>query len=145
MSLQKEIANLGVVAGSGLAVPNILATDVAGASTGGAPSLLMWSGRWAPSRRCARHDFPGRGRYRDICTAPRITAGSLLVALPVLACSGAPTTGKQHFFTALRANHDLGHVHPTSAYSGRAGNDDSEAVSMSAPFGERPTATGTVL
>src|SRR5580693_9668493 len=40
-SLEKEIANLGVVAGSGLAVPSILATDVAGASTGGAPSLLM--------------------------------------------------------------------------------------------------------
>src|SRR5215831_21144370 len=40
-SLAKEIANLGVVAGSGLPVPGILATDVAGASTGGAPSLLM--------------------------------------------------------------------------------------------------------
>ena len=40
-SLAKEIANLGVVAGSGLPVPSILATDVAGASTGGAPSLLM--------------------------------------------------------------------------------------------------------
>src|ERR1700753_1229999 len=40
-SLEKEIANLGVVAGSGLPVPRILATDVAGASTGGAPSLLM--------------------------------------------------------------------------------------------------------
>src|SRR6266545_2017098 len=40
-SLEKEIANLGVVAGSGLPVPSILATDVAGASTGGAPSLLM--------------------------------------------------------------------------------------------------------
>ncbi len=39
-SLEKEIANLGVVAGSGLPVPSILATD-AGASTGGAPSLLM--------------------------------------------------------------------------------------------------------
>src|ERR1700742_4566691 len=39
--LETEIANLGVVAGSGLAVPSILATDVAGASTGGAPSLLM--------------------------------------------------------------------------------------------------------
>src|SRR6202012_718026 len=35
-SLEKEIANLGVVAGSGLPVPGILATDVAGASTGGA-------------------------------------------------------------------------------------------------------------
>lgn len=33
-SLEKEIANLGVVAGSGLPVPGILATDVAGASTG---------------------------------------------------------------------------------------------------------------
>ena len=33
-SLEKEIANLGVVAGSGLPVPSILATDVAGASTG---------------------------------------------------------------------------------------------------------------
>jgi aminoglycoside phosphotransferase (APT) family kinase protein len=40
-SLEKEIANLGVVAGSGLPVPSILATDVAGASTGGLPSLLM--------------------------------------------------------------------------------------------------------
>ena len=40
-SLEKEIANLGVVAGSGLPVPGILATDVAGASTAGAPSLLM--------------------------------------------------------------------------------------------------------
>lgn len=39
--LKKEIANLGVVAGSGLPVPSILATDVAGAGTGGAPSLLM--------------------------------------------------------------------------------------------------------
>ena len=39
--LDKEIANLGVVAGSGLPVPGILATDVAGASTGGSPSLLM--------------------------------------------------------------------------------------------------------
>src|SRR5258705_12910834 len=40
-SLEKEIANLGVVAGSGLPVPSVLATDVAGASTGGAPPLLM--------------------------------------------------------------------------------------------------------
>lgn len=40
-SLEEEIANLGVVAGSGLPVPRILATDVAGVSTGGAPSLLM--------------------------------------------------------------------------------------------------------
>src|SRR3954464_12165893 len=40
-SLEKEIANLGVVAGTGLPVPGILAADVAGASTGGAPSLLM--------------------------------------------------------------------------------------------------------
>jgi aminoglycoside phosphotransferase (APT) family kinase protein len=40
-SLKREIANLGVVAGSGLPVPSILATDIAGASTGGAPSLLM--------------------------------------------------------------------------------------------------------
>src|SRR6201994_732048 len=40
-SLEKEIANLGVVAESGLPVPSILAADVAGASTGGAPSLLM--------------------------------------------------------------------------------------------------------
>lgn len=39
--LAKEIANLGVVAGSGLPVPKVLATDVAGAATGGAPSLLM--------------------------------------------------------------------------------------------------------
>jgi len=39
--LEKEIANLGVVADSGLPVPSVLATDVAGAATGGAPSLLM--------------------------------------------------------------------------------------------------------
>src|SRR5205085_9466367 len=39
--LKREIANLGVVAGSGLPVPSILATDVSGAATGGAPSLLM--------------------------------------------------------------------------------------------------------
>jgi aminoglycoside phosphotransferase (APT) family kinase protein len=40
-SLATEIANLGVVAGSGLPVPSILAADVTGASTGGSPSLLM--------------------------------------------------------------------------------------------------------
>lgn len=40
-SLEKEIAGLGVVAGSGLPVPSVLAADVAGASTGGTPSLLM--------------------------------------------------------------------------------------------------------
>jgi aminoglycoside phosphotransferase (APT) family kinase protein len=40
-ALEEEIANLKVVAGSGLPVPTILATDVAGAATGGAPSLLM--------------------------------------------------------------------------------------------------------
>ena len=40
-ALEKEIANLGVVAGSGLPVPGILAADVAGAATGGAPALLM--------------------------------------------------------------------------------------------------------
>ena len=40
-SLEREIANLGVVAGSGLPVPIVLATDVAGAATGGSPSLLM--------------------------------------------------------------------------------------------------------
>src|SRR5438045_1679626 len=39
--LEREIANLGVVAGSGLPVPSVLATDVVGASTGGAPSFLM--------------------------------------------------------------------------------------------------------
>lgn len=39
--LEKEIANLAVVAGSGLPVPQVLATDVDGASTGGSPSLLM--------------------------------------------------------------------------------------------------------
>src|SRR3954451_24407443 len=36
--LEREIANLGVVAGSGLPVPSILAADVSGAATGGAPS-----------------------------------------------------------------------------------------------------------
>ncbi|WP_030441839.1 phosphotransferase family protein [Actinoplanes subtropicus] len=40
-SLAREIANLGVVAGSGLPAPSVLAADVAGAATGGAPSLLM--------------------------------------------------------------------------------------------------------
>jgi aminoglycoside phosphotransferase (APT) family kinase protein len=40
-SLEQEIASLGVVAGSGLPVPGVVAADVAGASTGGAPSLLM--------------------------------------------------------------------------------------------------------
>jgi hypothetical protein len=39
--LEREISNLGVVAGSGVPVPSILATDVSGAATGGAPSLLM--------------------------------------------------------------------------------------------------------
>ncbi|GAB3743409.1 phosphotransferase family protein [Microlunatus parietis] len=40
-ALEKEVANLKVVAGSGLPVPTILATDVTGAATRGAPSLLM--------------------------------------------------------------------------------------------------------
>jgi aminoglycoside phosphotransferase (APT) family kinase protein len=40
-SLNKEIANLNAVAGSGLPVPGVLAADGAGASTGGLPSLLM--------------------------------------------------------------------------------------------------------
>jgi aminoglycoside phosphotransferase (APT) family kinase protein len=40
-AMEEEIANLKVVAGSGLPVPTILATDVAGAATRGAPSLLM--------------------------------------------------------------------------------------------------------
>ncbi|MFG1913198.1 phosphotransferase family protein [Kribbella sp. NPDC048928] len=40
-TLEKEIANLGVVAGSGLPVPEVLGADVGGASTGGAPALLM--------------------------------------------------------------------------------------------------------
>jgi len=39
--LEEEITNLGVVAASDLPVPRILATDVAGSATGGAPSLLM--------------------------------------------------------------------------------------------------------
>ena len=39
-SLQAEIANLDVVADSGLPVPTIVAADVIGGSTGGAPSLL---------------------------------------------------------------------------------------------------------
>jgi aminoglycoside phosphotransferase (APT) family kinase protein len=39
--LEKEIANLAVVAGSGLPVPSVLAADVDGASTGGGPALLM--------------------------------------------------------------------------------------------------------
>jgi len=40
-NLEREIANLGVVAGSGLPVPSVLAADVAGDRTGGAPTLLM--------------------------------------------------------------------------------------------------------
>ncbi|WP_152365734.1 phosphotransferase family protein [Microlunatus speluncae] len=40
-AMDEEIANLKVVASSGLPVPTILATDVAGAATCGAPSLLM--------------------------------------------------------------------------------------------------------
>lgn len=40
-AMEEEIANLEVVAGSGLPVPAIVAADVAGAATGGAPSLLM--------------------------------------------------------------------------------------------------------
>jgi len=40
-TLEQEVAHLGVVAGSGLPVPRVLATDVAGTSTSGAPSLLM--------------------------------------------------------------------------------------------------------
>jgi len=40
-ALAKEIANLRLVEGSGLPVPEVLAADVAGTSTGGAPALLM--------------------------------------------------------------------------------------------------------
>lgn len=40
-TVEQEIANLGLVAGSGLPVPGVLAADAQGASTGGAPSLLM--------------------------------------------------------------------------------------------------------
>jgi aminoglycoside phosphotransferase (APT) family kinase protein len=40
-SLEREISILGLVAGSGLPVPEVLAADVAGASTGGSPSLVM--------------------------------------------------------------------------------------------------------
>ena len=40
-AMEEEIANLKVVAGSGLPIPTILAADVAGAATDGAPSLLM--------------------------------------------------------------------------------------------------------
>ena len=40
-AMEEEIANLRVVAGSGLPVPTIVTADVAGAATGGAPSLLM--------------------------------------------------------------------------------------------------------
>ena len=39
--LEREIANLELVAGSGLPVPRVLASDATGASTGGTPSLLM--------------------------------------------------------------------------------------------------------
>lgn len=40
-SLRREIANLGLVAGSGLPVPSILGADADGDSTGGAPCVLM--------------------------------------------------------------------------------------------------------
>lgn len=40
-ALQKELANLSVVVGSGLPVPRVVAADVDGTATGGAPSLLM--------------------------------------------------------------------------------------------------------
>lgn len=40
-TMTKEIDNLGVVAGSGLPVPTVLAADAAGTSTEGEPSLLM--------------------------------------------------------------------------------------------------------
>lgn len=40
-SLERETANLELVAESGLPVPSVLAVDARGASTGGAPSLLM--------------------------------------------------------------------------------------------------------
>ncbi|MGW2094556.1 phosphotransferase family protein [Promicromonospora sukumoe] len=40
-AMEEEIANLEVVAGSGLPVPTILAADVGGAATRGAPLLLM--------------------------------------------------------------------------------------------------------
>ncbi len=41
VTMTKEVDNLGVVAGSGLPVPTVIAADVAGASTDGEPSLLM--------------------------------------------------------------------------------------------------------
>lgn len=40
-TVERELANLGLVAGSGLPVPSVLAADAAGASTGGSPSVLM--------------------------------------------------------------------------------------------------------
>ena len=40
-TLQEELTNLRVVAGSGLPVPRVVAADVDGSATGGAPSLLM--------------------------------------------------------------------------------------------------------
>ena len=40
-ALEEEIANLKVVAESGLPAPTILAADVVGTETGGAPSLIM--------------------------------------------------------------------------------------------------------
>lgn len=40
-TLQEELANLRAVAGSGLPVPTVVAADVDGSATGGAPSLLM--------------------------------------------------------------------------------------------------------
>ncbi|NHN54750.1 aminoglycoside phosphotransferase family protein [Calidifontibacter sp. DB0510] len=40
-ALEREIATLDLVQGSGLPVPRVLAADVNGAATGGAPALLM--------------------------------------------------------------------------------------------------------
>jgi aminoglycoside phosphotransferase (APT) family kinase protein len=40
-TMETEIANLRLVAGSGIPVPSVLAADTAGTSTGGTPSLLM--------------------------------------------------------------------------------------------------------
>ncbi|WP_353651607.1 phosphotransferase [Nakamurella sp. A5-74] len=40
-TLEKEIANLGLVARTRLPVPSVLASDVSGAATGGLPSMLM--------------------------------------------------------------------------------------------------------
>jgi hypothetical protein len=101
-SLAKEIAHLGVVAGSGLPVPSILATDVAGASTGGAPSLLM--------TRLPGHVHLNPAEPRSWMT--RIAEIAVLLHsldLPAKYRRQCPTSIARGY---LRAEQDLGRVRP---------------------------------